>query len=656
MAFSRIRRHPILAAISILFALLIIFAVIIVIFAETIIKSIAQDKGGSVSEREFAIDEFDMKWGPRQVSVHATNVRLGNAEGYKEERMVDIQQIDFDLAYWKLLYGKIELGELKIVKPIIVLDKKDEDNANWKFPFMSEANTATEATIPDSRNEFPAIGKLILEGGKLTYRDQRKDMEVNLNLATATADGGEKNQQGFEISGDGTLQGQKFKLEANGGSLDMLQDSSKPFPLNLKLAMGATEVLVDGTFQDPVKMTGVDSTLKLKGNNLADLFYLTGIPLPPTPPYTLGGKLTKKEEVWAYNEFKGIVGGSDLSGDLSYDTGGDRGFFKADLFSKLLDAADLGGFIGLTPEKNATPEQKREAQKKKASPKLIPDVDLKTDRLKSIDMDVTLNAQKIEAPGIPFKGMKVRFDLNNGVLKLDPLDVKLADGTVDGVVEIDANKKVPPMKMALNLRRLSLKQFFKGSRFEETTNAFLGGKINLAGQGLSLADVLATSNGELAVIMSGGKISLLLVEASDIDIGQAFPLFLGKDRATELRCGVADFNVKDGILTSKAFVIDTADSLLHGDMAINMKNERIAAKLQANPKDASLFSAQTPIVVGGKLKDPSIGLDPVEGGARIGAAAILGTLLTPFAAIIPFIEIPDQKNANCRALIERAKN
>lgn len=656
MAFSRIRRHPVLAVISILFTLLIILAVVVVVFAETIIKSIAQDKGGAVSEREFAIDDFDMKWGPKRVSIHATNIRLGNAEGYKENRMVDIAQIDFDLAYWKLLYGKIELGDLKIVKPIIVLDKKDEDNANWKFPFMSEANTATETTVPDSRGEFPAIGRLIMEGGKLTYRDQRKDLEVNLNLDTATGDGGEKDEQGFEISGDGTLQGQKFELEASGGSLDMLQDSSKPFPLAVKITMGPTEVLVDGTFQDPVKMTGINSILKLKGHNLADLFYLTGIPLPPTPPYSLEGRLTKKEEVWAYNEFKGIVGGSDLSGDLSYDTGGERGFFKANLFSKLLDAADLGGFIGLTPEKNAAPEQKQEAQKKKASPNLIPDVALKVDRLKSIDMDVTLNAQKIEAPGIPFKGMQVRFDLKNGLLKLDPLDVKLADGTVDGTIQIDANKDVPPMKMALNLRRLSLKQFVAGSRFENTTDAYLGGKINLAGQGLSLADVLATSNGELAIIMSGGKISLLLVEASDIDIGQAAPLFLGEDQATELRCGVADFGVKNGLLTSKAFVIDTADSMLHGNMAINMKNERIAAKLQADPKDASLFSAQTPIVVGGRLKDPSIGLDPVEGGARAGAAAILGTLLTPFAAIIPFIELPEKQNANCRALIQQAKN
>jgi len=322
----------------------------------------------------------------------------------------------------------------------------------------------------------------------------------------------------------------------------------------------------------------------------------------------------------------------------------------------LLDSHDLGGFIGLSASgKNAAPEQKAEAAKKKASSKLIPDVPLKLNRLRSTDMDVTLNAAKINAPGLPFKGMNVRFDLQNGLLKLDPLKVVLADGTVDGSIEIDGSKDVPPMKMNLNLRSLSLKQFFGNTRFKDTTRGLFGGKINLSGTGASLADVLATSNGELTIIMSGGKMSLLLVEASDLDVGQALPLFLGEDKSTAIRCGVADFDVKDGILKSKVFVLDTNDSLLTGNVGIDMKRELINAKLDAKPKDNSLFSAQTPITVSGKLKKPSVGIDAVDAGARGTAAVVLGALLTPFAAIIPFIETGKVQNANCRSLISNAE-
>lgn len=156
--------------------------------------------------------------------------------------------------------------------------------------------------------------------------------------------------------------------------------------------------------------------------------------------------------------------------------------------------------------------------------------------------------------------------------------------------------------------------------------------------------------------MAGGKISLLLVEASDIDIGQAMPLFLGQDKSTDIRCGVMDFGVKNGLLTSKTFVLDTADSLLLGNMTIDLKRETINAKLDSKPKDNSLFSAQTPITVKGQLKKPSVGLDLKEAGVRGAAAAVLGTLLTPFAAIIPFIENGKVQNADCRRLIQDAKN
>jgi AsmA family protein len=309
-----------------------------------------------------------------------------------------------------------------------------------------------------------------------------------------------------------SLQKQDFKLEATGGSLDTLRDSSKEYPLTLALVMGSTEVLVKGTFKDPIQLTGINATLHIVGHNMADLFYLTAIPLPPTPPYILDGQLLKMSEVWEYKSFKGKVGGSDLSGNLSYDTGKERGFLKADLVSAVMDSRDLGGFIGLSPSgKNAAPEQKKAAAQKKANPKLIPDVPLTLERLRATDLDVTLKAAKINAPGLPFKGMEVRFDLQNGLLKLNPFNVVLADGTIDGAIEINAQKDIPFMKMDLNLRKLSLGQFFINTRFEKTTQGFFGGKVNLAGVGVSLADVLATSNGGVTVIKLASYSSKLLI-------------------------------------------------------------------------------------------------------------------------------------------------
>src|SRR5690606_40355604 len=128
----------------------------------------------------------------------------------------------------------------------------------------------------------------------------------------------------------------------------------------------------------------------ISGDNMSDLFYLTSVPLPPTPPSPLSGQLTRSGAVWGYEGFTGKVAGSDLSGDFFYETGKPRPDVRATLTSDLLDSDDLGGFIGLPVSgDNATPEQQQAAAEKAASANLIPDVPLAVDRLRAADLDIS---------------------------------------------------------------------------------------------------------------------------------------------------------------------------------------------------------------------------------------------------------------------------
>lgn len=648
------KRHPILWSIGAVLSALLTAIVLVIIFASAIILNLINDNGGGKLGRDFSIASLDIDWGWNATRIVAGKIRMANSEGADDADMVDIEKLDFKIVPYKLLYGKVELPSLELTKPKIILEKIDEDTKNWELPMFSKQNAVEETTMPDDRGEFPVIGRLVIKDGTLTYRDHVKNMDIDLDLNTAMGAGG-TGEQSFEVKGSGNLQKEKFTLEANGGSLDLLRDTTKEFPLRLKIRMGGTGVDVDGTFTDPVKMEGINASLKFTGNNLADLFYLTGIPLPPTPPYSLKGQLTKKGEVWSYNDFSGRMGDSDLSGNLSYDLSGERGKLTGKLLSHKLDGDDLAGFIGAPPStkpgETASAEQKAQKAKKEATGRLIPDVPLQTERLKAADADVTLTAEKLLVPSVPFDSLRARFLLNNGHLKIDPLSVDIANGRIEGSIDVDGSKKSPPMAVMLDLKNMSLKRFFGATQFADFSAGRIGGRIELKGHGLSLADVLATSNGRLAVIMTGGKISMLIIEATDLDLAQAAPLLADKDRSTEIRCAVADFVVQNGVLNSKAVVFDTNDSLLKGDLHINLKQETIDGMLDAKPKDASLLSIKSPITISGKLKSPGIGIEPVQTGARAAAATALGVLLTPLAAIIPFIELGDAPNANCRALL-----
>jgi len=613
------------------------------------LRNIINKTGSAALGREFAIEgaiDIDWDWTTPSVSVH--KLRIANLPESKNPNMVAIDEIDFQIKIWKLLKAELNLPKLNFINPKIVLEEFSATKKNWDFP--------TGDKSPEHRSDFPVIGALSVDAGKLTYRDHTKKLAVKLDIDTARGSELESKKDMYKLSGQGILQDQPFSLQATGGSISTLRNTEKPYPLTFDLKMGSTRIDMEGTISDPAQMSGMNAQLNLQGNNLADLFYLTQIPLPPTPPYKISGRLQKQKEIWEFQKFKGQVGDSDLSGDLSYDTKREPGFVKANLVSQLLQLDDLAGFIGATPSKGTlSPEQKAQAEREKSNPRLLPDVPIDLTRLRATDMETRFKGKKITGTKFPFTDLDIGFNLKEGVLRLDPFNFGIATGTISGSLILDGQKDVPEVQSDLILKRLSLKQFFTDPKFESLAAGYFGGQFKIKGNGRSLAEVLATSNGRIILLMSGGKISLLIVEAAGLDLGQATPLLLGEDKSTDIRCVIGDFKDENGLLTSEIFVFDTTDSKLNGKAQINLKDETIDAKVEAHPKDFSIGSARTPITVTGQLKKPTIGLDPKELAARVASAAVLGAFLTPVAAIIPFIELGLGEDSDCKGLIDQAR-
>jgi len=603
--------------------------------------------GSSRLGRELTIaGPLDVNWNWGGTRVTAQQVRISNAPGLKEENMLEIETLDFTFKPWKLLFGRLELPTVGMEAPKLVLEKSADGSKNWDFPELSSGNVAASTALPKERGDFPIIGTIVITNGNLIYRDAEKKLDVDLKLdsLSGAGTGNDKDDQ-FSLSGDGTLSGKEFKIDATGGSLLALRDTGRDYPLAANIVMGQTSVKMDGTFNDPLKMQGVDANLSVKGENLADLFYLTSIPLPPSPAYELSGKLVKTGDVWRFDIPNASVGNSDLAANGTYDVGRERGFLKMDIASKQLHMDDMGGFVGLKPKGKETVAP---------SDRLFPDVKLDLSRMRKSDLDVTLKADKLVAPGLPFQSMDARFLLDNGLLKIEPINAAIASGTMTGHLYLDGREDMPKLDADLLLRRLSMKEFFTSEKFKDLSSGRFGGRFMINGSGRSLAEVLGTADGRISVMMAGGQVSLMLVEAAGLDIAEFSARLLGEDKTTRVRCGIGDFTVTNGMLRSDIFVFDTVDTNIEGDADINLRNETIEARLEAHPKDASPLVARTPLTLSGPLKKPRVGIEPSGLAARAGGAAVLA-LLNPLAAIIPFIEMGGGEDSDCRGLIQEVR-
>ena len=167
--------------------------------------------------------------------------------------------------------------------------------------------------------------------------------------------------------------------------------------------------------QDPFQWTGANADLTLAGPNLSEIYPLLGIPGPPTPPYRISGNLERAPGLWKFVNTKWHVGDSDLTGDFLIDETKKPEFLTAKLVSQHLVFADLAPLVGAPPGKtgNVSAQQKQIQQQLEATGDLFPNVPLHTERLRAMNMDVTLDARNVLAPAyLPVTALSFRVIVN----------------------------------------------------------------------------------------------------------------------------------------------------------------------------------------------------------------------------------------------------
>ena len=595
-------------------------------------------------------------WGWPITRLSAGGLMVGNVDGGSSAQMLELDRLDVAIDLGSLLKGKLELTELILVKPRLLLEKTASGASNWKFS-DNPAGGIAMALWPDDRGEFPIIDGLRIEDGRVTYKDPASNTNISLRAATVQ---GEANSQAQRIrfKGEGVFQGEALKFELMGGSVRELRDSNAAYPVSASIVAGTTSIAIDGTVIDPVLLKGLNVTVNIKGSNAADLFPLTGIALPPTPPYNVTGKLDYAADVWRFRKFSGRLGDSDLAGDLSWDVNGKRPRLSASFTSRKLDLDDLAGLIGARagtgPGETASPEQIAEAVAAQSDPRMLPDMPLDISRLAAMDAKVEFRGLKVVASKLPIDDFFMQAELVDRVLEIKPVRFGTGSGNFAVWATINARQEPVQITSRTELRRIPIASLFDRTAAavgtENLAQGHLGGTAELKGSGKSLQQMLAAANGNFGIGMEGGQLSQVLIELIGLDIAESVGYLLAGDKPVPIHCVIADFKVTDGLLTPRAFVIDTEDTIVTGSGSINLKDESLRIELKPAPKDFSPLSLRVPLEIEGTLKRPDLRVKRSGLLAR-GAAAAALALVFPPAALLAFIEPGLGKDSQCHALL-----
>jgi hypothetical protein len=511
----------------------------------------------------------------------------------------------------------------------------------------------------------PKLGDLTIEDGKLHAEIPKLRADFSATMETKPAEGVVADQgQKTEISGDakGTYAGQPVTASLAAGAILTVTDKTKPLPIDLHIANGRTHVALAGTIQDPLAFAGTDLNLVLQGANMADLYHLTGIPIPDTPAYKISGKLNYETATQRirFEDFRGVVGNSDLEGTITEQPQGKKPDVTMDLASRNVDLADLGGFLGTTPgrttTRTATPAERRQVARSEASTgKLLPTTPINLPKLNAANIHLHYDGHHIEGRDIPMDSLIVTMDVVDGAINLHPIIFTVGKGRVQGDIDITpASEKRVTLKADIHFDNVDV------SRIMAATHAFkgagaIGGRATIDGTGDSVSTLLGDGNGGVALYMAGGNLSALLIDLSGLEFGKALLSALGMPSQTNVDCMISDFALNHGLVTTRAMLVDTGEAIIGGSGTANLRSEVLDFELETRSKHFSVGNLPTPITIGGTLKKPSIGIRPGPLVARGGIAAALGFLAAPLA-ILPTIDFGVGDPHKCGQLVAEVKS
>lgn len=660
--------------------LVVVLVVIISTFDWNRLKPTINAKVSEVLHRPFAINgNLAVRWlredgqgGWRAwvpwPHVIAEDLTLGNPDWSKTPEMASLKQVELRLSPLALLSQTVAIPRIDLKEPKAKLERLADGRANWTFTF--------DAADPNAEpsNWKVDIGAIGFDKGQVSLNDQTLKTRLDVLIdslgkpipfseivgekeAKKTQDKGAVPQDyAFALKVNGEYHGQKLHGTGKIGGLLALRDTNQPFPLQAQVSIAETKVALAGTLTDPLDLGALDLRLKLAGSSLSNLYPLTGVTLPDSPPYSTDGHLTAKlREVtgatFTYDNFNGKIGSSDIHGDLSFVASKPRPKLTGKLVSNQLLMVDLAPLIGA----DSNDKQKaRGGSSKQPADKVLPVEEFRTERWRDMDADVEFTGKRIvQSADLPFTDLYTHVVLNDGVLKLEPLRFGVAGGKLDAQINLNGRDTPLQGRAKLTARNFKLKQLFPTFEPMKTSFGELNGDASISGTGNSVARLLGTANGNLKMLINDGAISRSLMEIAGLNVGNYVVGKIFGDKDVKINCAAADFGIKDGLATSRLFVFDTQNAIIYIDGTANFATERLDLKITPESKGFRVFSLRSPLYVRGTFAHPDAGVEAVplllRGAGMVALGVIAGPAAGLLALVAPSGDVPNQ----CAPLLQQ---
>lgn len=596
-------------------AIALLFAAGVALIATMDLEGFARARLGLVEQatgRSLKVNgALSVRLFPRIVLV-AEDVSFANATWGSQPDMLRAKRIEGVVALMPLLRRQIEIARLQLVAPELLLETDANGTDNWEL--QTKPDKAPSVASDDAKDFGISAPSIVVTDGKIVVRERTgPPLQLSVDSFELSSSG----QAGLDqVELKASSNAQPFTITGTIGKVARLIEREPKWPLNLVLAVPGTEAKFTGELDRSAARTAVNGKLTAEISEFAALSRLAGAQLDWPTPTRLNATLTAAADVQRVDPMVLQVGKTAIEGSASINTGGTRPRITARLVSKELDLRKPSGG--------------GKAASAAPTDRLFSDAKLPFATLNRVDADLDLRVDRLRlASGLELANLRSRVALANGKLVAEPINLNLAQGAVNGRLEVQA-ATTPRTTVKLSAKQLSLPALMgQLGHPAQMTGALTDASTDLVLTGDSLRAMAASADGTVRVSIGAARLTSALA-LGDVTTAVFDAISPGRaaSTGTDLRCAVAVLPLRSGVATiDRSIAIETSRFDVIASGTIDLRSERLDLSLRPIVKQSlgvgTLNLAQF-VNLSGPLSAPKVGVGQKEiitGAISIGVAA-----------------------------------
>lgn len=593
------------AALSSLAVGLLILTTAVVLLHGPLRARIVERGAEAVLGRDVDVESVLIAGFGRTTVIAMEEVRVANPPWAAERALLHAPRVELAVELAGLLPPSLALRRLSATGPSLHLEVAADGRTSWGG-LLPSGGTGTSGG--GGGPELLGLREFSIRSGTLTHRDAGAERVWRLSGIDLTAPAVDRpvafEARGSVAGGGAPAAGPAIRVSGEAGSLQRIRRGD--LPVDAVVEVGGMRAELSGRIADPFGSPRAALDLAAHGDvtSLLDLF---GALMESAPDVRVEGRLVGWLPRWRLETLRARIGDVVMEGTAGLELGGTKPMVRADLTIPKLPWPGAG----------ETPSEPAGAN---ADGPLIPDVPIPLGALTRFDAAVTVRVDSVTGMVWPISDGVLEATVRDGVLRIDPLRVGVADGAIRATATADARPEVATVRARVDLDAIGLDELMTALDVSKRVSGRINGTLELRMAGATLQAWSENLDGSVDLSMREGQFTTRMIDALALHIREALGFIVSRGRVRPVDCFVGRLRIEDGTVSPDAVAFVTDDMVVRAQGQVDLAAERIHLDLVPRPKRRHLLDITVPVTVRGPLADPGIevGVSVVTELARSG--------------------------------------